>query len=113
MSKKWLALALKFMVSGFLIWFLMTKIDLGEAKERLADVDLSLVAAAVGIILFQICIGGLRWGMTLKAIGAPLGMAVSIRLFYIGVFFSQVLPSSVGGDAVLMILAHKHVLTLQ
>ena len=100
MSKKWLALALKFMVSGFLIWFLMTKIDLGEAKERLVDVDPSLLAAAVGVILFQICIGGLRWQAVLKAIGTSLSVLKSIQLFYIGAFFNQILPSSVGGDAV-------------
>jgi uncharacterized protein (TIRG00374 family) len=100
MSKKWLALALKFMVSGFLIWFLISKIDLGEAAVRLAGVDPSLLAAAVLVILFQICIGGLRWQAVLKAIGTPLSVFKSIQLFYIGAFFSQILPSSVGGDAV-------------
>ncbi len=100
MSKKWLALTLKFMVSGFLIWFLITKIDLGEAQERLTGVDPSMLVAAVGVILFQICIGGLRWRAVLKAIGTPLSVLKSIQLFYIGVFFSQILPSSVGGDAV-------------
>lgn len=107
MSKKWLALALKFMVSGVLIWFLISKIDLGEAKERLAGVDFSMLAWAVLVILFQICVGGLRWQAVLKAIGAPLSVLKSIQLFYIGSFFSQILPSSVGGDAVRIYKAYR------
>ncbi len=100
MSKKWLALTLKFLVSGFLIWFLISKIDLGEAKDRLAGVDVSMLAAAMIVLLFQVCVGGLRWHAVMKAIGAPISVFKSIQLFYIGSFFSQFLPSSVGGDAV-------------
>ncbi len=107
MSKKWLVMTLKFMVSGFLIWFLISKIDLGEAAVRLAGADPSMLAAAVLVILFQICIGGLRWRAVLKAIGTPLSIIKSIQLFYIGSFFSQFLPSSVGGDAVRMYKAYR------
>ncbi len=107
MSKKWLALTLKFLVSGFLIWFLISKIDLGEARERLADVDPSMLAAALAVILFQICIGGLRWQAVLRAIGTPLSILKSTQLFYIGAFFNQILPSSVGGDAVRVYKAYR------
>ena len=107
MSKKWLALALKCLVSGFLIWFLISKIDLGEAKDRLAGADPSMLAAAVLVILVQICVGGLRWQAVLKAIGTPLSIFKTIQLFYIGAFFSQILPSSVGGDAVRIYKAYR------
>jgi len=100
MSKKWLVLALKFMVSGFLIWFLISKIDLGEAKERLLEADPDMLAAAMVVLLFQVCVGGLRWHAVLAAIDARISILKSIQLFYIGAFFSQILPSSVGGDAV-------------
>jgi uncharacterized protein (TIRG00374 family) len=107
MSKKTLLLALKFLVSGLLIWFLLSKIDLGAAKARIVDVDPWLFVAAVGVILVQMVVGGARWEAVLSAIGAPLGHARAILYFYIGVFFSQVLPSSVGGDAVRMYKAYR------
>lgn len=100
MSKKWLVLTLKFLVSGFLIWFLLSNIDLGEALKQAAGIDPKMLVAAMLVILVQIGVGGARWEAVMKAIGAPLGWARSARLFYIGVFFSQTLPSSVGGDAV-------------
>ncbi len=113
MSKKWLALALKFLVSGFLIWFLMRNIDLGAAGERLADVSLGTLVAAGAVLLVQMVIGGFRWRAVSRAVRAPLEFAQALRLFYIGAFFNQTLPSSVGGDAVRIYMAYKTGLDLK
>lgn len=107
MSKKSLALALKFVVSGLLIWFLVSKIDLAAAKGRIVEIDPVMLVAAIGVVLVQLAVGGARWEAVLTAIGAPLGHARAILFFYIGVFFSQVLPSSVGGDAVRIYKAYR------
>ncbi|MBC8338600.1 MAG: flippase-like domain-containing protein [Rhodospirillales bacterium] len=107
MSKKWLAVALKFLVSGFLIWFLTRGIDFSSAAQRVAEADPVLLLAAVLVILIQICVGGLRWRAVLVAMGASFPIANAVRLFWIGSFFSQALPSSVGGDPVRMYKAYK------
>ena len=107
MSKKWLALALKLLVSGFLIWFLLSTIDLDQALTRMAEVEPGLLAVAVLILIFQIGLGGFRWEAVLTAIGTPLGLFKSTQLFYIGVFFNQALPSGVGGDAVRIYKAYR------
>ncbi|MCH7863922.1 MAG: flippase-like domain-containing protein [Proteobacteria bacterium] len=113
MSKKWLALALKFLVSGFLIWFLLSNIDLGAAKDRLLEVDPAMLGAGMLVLFVQTIIGGFRWAAVLTAIGKPLGFLKSFQLFYIGAFFNQSLPSSVGGDAVRMYKAYRHGLGLR
>jgi len=107
MSKKWLALALKFLVSGFLIWFLTRGIDFSSATQRVAEADPLMLVAAVVVIWVQICVGGLRWHSVMAAMDAPFTIADAIRLFLIGAFFSQALPSSVGGDPVRMYKAYK------
>ncbi len=107
MSKKMLALALKFLVLGFLFWFLSRGIDFAEAGRRLAAIDPLMLAGAAGVMLVQICVGGQRWRLVLSAIGAEISIFKAIQLFYIGVFFSQALPSSVGGDAVRMFKVYK------
>ncbi|MFQ5765649.1 MAG: lysylphosphatidylglycerol synthase transmembrane domain-containing protein [Rhodospirillales bacterium] len=113
MSKKWLALALKFLVSGLLIWVLFANIDLGEAKARLLQADPRMLALAVGVLVVQMFIAGLRWATVLKAMGTPLPLLKATQLFYIGVFFNQALPSSVGGDAVRMYKAYREGLGLR
>ena len=107
MSKKWLALALKFLVSGFLIWFLTKGIDFSSAARRVAEADPVLLFSALVVMWIQICVGGLRWRSVLLAMGARFSIPDAIRLFYIGAFFSQALPSAVGGDPVRMYKAYK------
>lgn len=107
MSKKWLALAFKFLVSGLLIWFLVGTIDMGAAVERVKQISPAMLALAFAVFFVQIVLGGVRWRVVLAAIRAPLALPSAIRLFYIGVFFNQALPSSVGGDAVRMYKAWR------
>ncbi|NQU62382.1 MAG: flippase-like domain-containing protein [Rhodospirillales bacterium] len=113
MSKKWFFLALKFLVSGFLIWFLLSNIDFDDALSRMAKADLSLMALAWGLLVVQVFIGGFRWGAVLKVIGEPLSFLRVTQIFYFGVFFNQVLPSSVGGDAVRIYKTYRDGLSLR
>ncbi len=112
MLKKRLPLALKFLVSGLLIWFLLANVDLDAAKERVLDIAPGMVALATAIFLVQLVIGALRWQAVLDAIGAPLSFARAFRFFFIGAFFNQTLPSSVGGDAVRIYKTYRAGLTL-
>jgi len=113
MSKKQLALALKFGVSGVLIWYLLRyKVDLEATKARLLEVDLDMVLLAAAILLVQAAVCVMRWGAVLDAIREPLGFIKALKLFLIGSFFSQALPSSVGGDAVRVYKAYHGGLSL-
>ena len=113
MSKKHLVLALKFGVSGVLFWYLLRyKVDLGAAKARLIEVEIDMVFLAVGILLVQAAVCVKRWGAVLEAIREPLGFIKALKLFLIGSFFSQALPSSVGGDAVRVYKAYHGGLSL-
>lgn len=113
MNKKWFFLALKFLVSGGLIWFLLSNIDLNDALARMAEADRSLLVLALAIFAGQVVIGGFRWGAVLKAIGEPLDFLTATKFFYFGVFFSQVLPSSVGGDAVRIYKTYRQGMSLR
>ena len=55
---------------------------------------------AVIIIAVQVVISVFRWRTILVAIDAVLPFWQTLRIYLIGLFFNQVLPSSVGGDAV-------------
>lgn len=108
MWKKWLALALKISVSGFLIIFLIQQVDIAAVKERALKVAPDMLALTVLLLIVQILIANFRWRAVLIAIlQSVLSFWRSLRILYIGFFFNQALPSSVGGDAVRMILAHR------
>lgn len=105
--KKWLALALKIAVSAGLIWYLISSIDLGAARHRLAQANPAMLLIAAGILMFQMIIAGFRWRSVLNGIGVSMPYWEVVRLFYIGSFFNQTLPGGAGGDAVRVYLVYK------
>lgn len=102
MLKKWLPWALKLGVSGFLIWYLLSAFDVGAAWERAQGIEPGMAALAGGVLCLQIAIGAERWAVVIRAIGAAMHYLKALQILYIGLFFSLVLPSSVGGDAIRM-----------
>jgi len=107
MIKKWLAVLVKFIISVALIMWLMDGIDLTQAWDRARDADRGLLAFSLLIVVFQIFMGGVRWRAVMLALNVPFKLSAAVRIFYIGAFFNQTLPSSVGGDAVRMYMAFK------
>lgn len=112
MSKKHIALVLKFIVSGGLIWWLIDGVDLGAAKERIFNADLDFLGLAVLVSIAQVLICVVRWKVVLTAIEAILSFPSALRIYLIGFFFNQALPSSVGGDGVRMYKAYREGLSL-
>ncbi len=110
--KKWIGVALKFLVSGGLLYYLFQNIDIAAVMERLVQVDMLMLAAAFAIFILQLIICVFRWQSVLNAIEAPLPFIKAFRIYYIGIFFNQTLPSSVGGDAVRIYRTYRVGLTL-
>lgn len=102
MAKRWLPWAFKLALTAAIIWFLATRIDLGDAARQAATIRPDMLALAVVLMLLQVLISAVRWQAVLRAIGALLAFRQVFEIFYIGVFFNIALPSSVGGDAVRM-----------
>ena len=105
--KRWLSLALKFVLSAMLIGFLIDAIDLKKALAQLADTSPQLALSAIFVLIFQIVLNTFRWRAVLHALDVSLGFTRTFRIVYIGTFFNQTLPSAVGGDAVRMFMAYK------
>src|SRR5262249_17071441 len=85
-------------VSAVLIWLLVRNRDLGGlVREVLAVSPLPLTIAVAGLFALPL-LQALRWSAVLQAIGHRRGLCVSLPLTMIGLFFSQTLPTSIGGD---------------
>jgi len=112
MNKKHMALVVKFLISAVLIWYLLGSIDLDAAWEKLRGADPLFLLMAGLVILGQVLICVFRWQSVMVAISSVLSFMKATQIFFIGAFFNQALPSSVGGDAVRMYKAYKSGLTL-
>jgi uncharacterized protein (TIRG00374 family) len=76
--------------------------DLSWTELKGAFAELQLWTIFVGIIVFSVgqCLVGFRWWLLLRAQQISVSLGMAEKLTFLGLFFSNFLPSSVGGDLV-------------
>ncbi|MEC7514602.1 MAG: lysylphosphatidylglycerol synthase transmembrane domain-containing protein, partial [Pseudomonadota bacterium] len=110
--KKPLILLLKIAVSGGLIAFLVSQMDLAAVRGAFAAVTPFSVIACTGLLFAQMFLLTLRWTILMRAAGADIGYWAALRILFAAMFFTQALPSSIGGDAVRIYMIHRRGLPL-
>jgi len=93
-------LVLKFLVTVGLLWWLASKIDLRAMAQQFRSIQVFWAVATLVLLFVQLLLTGIRWYIVGLVVSATLGLRLAVRLMLIGHFFSQVLPTAVGGDAV-------------
>ncbi len=93
-------IALQVAVSGGLLAFLLIQIDVGRTFDLVRTSHAGYLALALAIFLVTTWAMAWRWQLLLasKGIDEPLGWLT--RLYFVGYAAGQVLPTSMGGDAV-------------
>ncbi|MCB2102668.1 MAG: flippase-like domain-containing protein [Rhodobacterales bacterium] len=107
MRKKTLMFAVKAALTAALIGWLVSRIDVSATWQRVAGVSGGMLLAATGLLLAQGVLGAVRWMVVQRALGPTLPFRRVLAIYFTGLFFNQVLPSSVGGDPVRMYLTHR------
>ena len=87
-------------LSGALIAYLVWQIDIARTAEQIGASNPLYLLGAVAIFVASIWPLAWRWQILLasKGIHEPLGWLT--KLYFVGYAVSQVLPTTVGGDAV-------------
>lgn len=100
MRNSGLAVALKAAISAALIGWLLHRTDIAPVAARFEQTDIVLAVAAIAVMMGQLLATAWRWQLIGRIMDVPLGGGETVRLTLIGQFFSQTLPSAIGGDAV-------------
>ncbi|MBL4719538.1 MAG: flippase-like domain-containing protein [Alphaproteobacteria bacterium] len=98
--KQWSFLFVKAAFTAGLIWWLVGRIGWDAVFARLQGLDVGLLSLAVLAVIVSYSLLIVRWWAVNKGISIALSFSQTIRLSWIGAFFSQTLPSTMGGDAV-------------
>jgi len=102
-----LIFATRVIVSLALLYLALRGINFASIRSRLSEINLLWIGFAVLVTVFQIFLGALRWREISALCGAPLTVLQALRYNMIGAFFNQTLPSSIGGDAVRLLLVSR------
>lgn len=99
--------SVKLLLSVAVLVYIARGLDLGQLRTRLVSVDPVLFVVALALIFFQTFVLNGRWELIMRALGVSLDWLAGWRILMISLWFNQVLPSSVGGDAVRMWLLRQ------
>jgi glycosyltransferase 2 family protein len=92
--------ALTLVVTGLCTAYLVWKIDLGQTLDVLADADLGYFLLAIALMTVTLWPMAWRWQWLLRARGVEDRLGWLTRAYFVSYAAGQILPTSVGGDAV-------------
>lgn len=79
---------------------IFASVDWAEIGERLESASLIALFSAVLVLIASIMLASLRWSMVAEQHGMALSLWPGLSITFAAHFFGQVLPSTVGADAV-------------
>lgn len=106
-TKKTLIFALKAIVSGALLAVLILLLDMERFAAALVRFDPLLLVPLVVIFWITTLIGGIRSRVFFRAVGVDVSYWFLVKLYFIGYFFNNFLPSGIGGDVMRGFVAGK------
>jgi uncharacterized protein (TIRG00374 family) len=92
--------ALTLLVTGLCLAYLVWKIDLGQTLRVIADANPWYLLLALTLMVVTIVPMAWRWQLLLRAKGVEDNMTWLTRAYFVSYAAGQILPTSVGGDAV-------------
>jgi uncharacterized membrane protein YbhN (UPF0104 family) len=89
-------------LSALLLWVLVTKIgtNWSEAIPDPTAKTFAWLAGALALTLFGVVLSAARWAAVLEALDIRAPFRRLLSLYFAGQFMGNVLPSTIGGDAV-------------
>lgn len=83
-----------------LIALVTWRLDIGALTAKLIDLDAGWTVLALLTVFAAVAVSAWKWGLILRWRGRTLGYLRLVRHYFVGLFFNNVLPTTVGGDAV-------------
>jgi glycosyltransferase 2 family protein len=99
-ARRLIRIALTLLVTGGCLAYLVWKIDIGKTVHILAHAQVGYFVLSVGIALLTVPPMAWRWKLLLRAQGIHDHLPWLTRAYFVSYAASQLLPTSVGGDAV-------------
>ena len=100
MSSRVRQIALRVVISGVFVWVALRGISIGRVIDDIGNASPAWFAGALAMLCLSYVLGAFRWRLLAGGQQIELSPLESIRFTWIGLFFTNVLPTGFGGDAV-------------
>ena len=98
--RTWITRIARVGVSLALMGVIFYRMDLEQFVSLMRGADVRFLAMATGLVVVGLVIGAYRWQRLLRALGIPVPLRILVASYFVGLFFNDFLPTSMGGDVV-------------
>jgi hypothetical protein len=95
-----LGMVLRVAVSAALVAWILRRAPLGEVLAAFRKADLRFVLLSIALNPLGYWASVSRWRLLLRSQGGDASFPFLLRSFLVGVFFNNLLPSTIGGDVI-------------
>lgn len=106
--KRW-GLLLKLFVSIFSFYLLAHTIEWEQVLHVFGNIQLGWMLLALIIFLAAQVVSSLRCAYIVRTLGGQLDLKTSVRAHFVGLWFNQILPTSLGGDVIKIAILRKYI----
>jgi uncharacterized membrane protein YbhN (UPF0104 family) len=99
-GKSLLSLLLRAGIAFFACWIIFKDINFALLAGRFAELHILTLVLAVLVFSGGLALIGLRWWVFLRAQKIEIPLSLAVQLTFLGQFFTNFMPSAVGGDLV-------------
>jgi len=97
--KKYRSLLLKILISGVLFYFIFSNIDVEAFLQNLSLLDKRYIPLILGLIIANYYVSSIRWkSLLIHKNSESITVKYLTSLYFIGSFFNNFMPTSMGGD---------------
>lgn len=96
--KNRLFMALKIVVSMFSLFLVLHTVNLSGLSAKPLNINWSFVIVALSVFWLAQIVSSLRYVYIANELGGRLTLLTSAKAHFVGLWFNQVLPTSLGGD---------------
>ncbi len=108
MIKKSLNTFIKLIISFALVAFLINRIGISSIIGEISSVSIVWICFALIIFLMSHFIGSYQWWLLLRYEDIEITFLKAVGFYFVGLFFNNFLPSSLGGDIFRMFDINKY-----
>ncbi len=105
--KKWGGLIGKILVSGGMLWFVFSKIDIGSIVGIIKGSKVEWLVVGLAFFILSKGVSAYRLNQFFRSAGLHLPATINLRLYLLGMFYNLFLPGGIGGDAYKIIVLNR------
>lgn len=108
-KKSYVSIIIRLAIAIAACWIIYRNINPAEVADKFKSMHIWVrVILAVAVFNVGLCLIGLRWWVFMRAQDIRVPLFLAIKLTFLGQFFTNFLPSAVGGDVIRAWYVSRH-----